>query len=226
LEILARWRLADTVGPRIPFATQDRVLTATARVTADPRFLELTNGFYLTKVAQVDVRLAAWCTPEGTGELTGLIAELADPCSIIEMDTNPEAGLCHPSYGRPEQEPIFRAYLRQVSEMAVELLAADAAQTKNLAIKSKYLDDPRGLLAPHFRETSPRYRALDPASEQLFWRLFRTRETDTPWSHFFYNLTLGIDWAPEQMTESEATRLLIPEGRPPGQRATANNLRR
>ena len=94
-----------------------------------------------------------------------------------------------------------------------ELLAADPVATKNLAIRSKYLDDPRGLLAPHFKSASPRYRALDAASEQLFWRLFRTRETDTPWSHFFYNLTLGIDWAPEQMSEAEATRLLIPENR-------------
>jgi hypothetical protein len=207
-EVLATWQLSLDAPTRSAFKTQDELVRLLAPLLASPDFQELVRDYYLTKAAKFDVRLHAWCGAADGTTLMGLVLEGAEGCKVVEMEMAGEVAVCHPAFGRPEQEPFFRAYLRQVAEMGVELLCADPVAVKRAAIASKYAPDPDKVLAPVLTDLSPRYRSFDTRSRQLFWAFFKTRETDTPWSYFFYNLVLGLDWSPEQMAEAEALALL------------------
>ena len=208
-ELLARWQLAADGPEKTPFKTQDELVRRLAPLINSPPFQDLASDFYLTKLAKYDVRLHAWCGAADGAALTGVVLEGVAPCAVVEMEMTDEAAICHPAFGRAEQEPVFRAYLRKVTEMGAEMLTANADAAKRWAIKSKYAAGPEQVLAPALSKLSPKYRCLDERSRQLFWKLFRTRETDTPWSYFFHNLILGLDWSPEQMTEAEAEALLL-----------------
>lgn len=208
-ELLAKWGLAAGEAPRVPFQTQDELLRRLSALFASPEFLALARDYFVTKQGKYEVRLHAWCGPPDGVALTGLIMEKVAPCEIIEMEMTRNGSVCHPAFGRAEQEPVLRAYLRQVTEIGTELVVADAPGAKRIAIQSKYAADPQRLLAPWLARQSARYRSFDERSRQLFWLLFKTRETDTPWSYFFYNLILGLDWSPEQMSEAEAATLLL-----------------
>lgn len=208
-ELFARWQLAEGEAAKVPFKTQDDLLRRLSGLISSPQFLELARDFYVTKRGKYDVRLHAWCRSEDSGGLIGLVMEKTAPCEVVEMEIGGDTAVCHPAFGKTEHEPIFRAYLRQVTEIGSELLLADPAYAKRLAIQSKYVADPMRVLGPGLTKMSERYRAFDERSRQAFWLLFKMKETDTPWSHFFYNLILGLDWSPEQMTEAEAAALLL-----------------
>jgi hypothetical protein len=216
-ELFAKWQFAAGESGKTPFKTQDELLRRLARLAASGDFLDLARDYYITKRAKYDVQLHAWCGGADGVTLTGLVMDEMAPCEVVEMEMTADAAVCHPAFGRPEHEPLFRAYLRQVTEIASEALEADAMAAKRCAIKSKYAPEPRAVLAPVLAAHSQRYRSFDERSRQLFWKLFETRETDTPWSYFFYNLVLGLDWSPEQMTEAEAAALLLGEAKGPAE---------
>jgi hypothetical protein len=208
-ELFARWQLAASEAPKVPFQTQDELLRRLGRLFADAGFLGLVHDYFVTKRGKFEVRLHAWCELGSGTDLMGLILERVAPCEVVEMEMTRNGAICHPSFGRADQEPLLRAYLRQVTEIGTEMLALEPAAAKRAAIQSKYAPEPQRLLAPVLARLSPRYRSFDERSRQLFWLLFKTRETDTPWSYFFYNLILGLDWSPEQMSEAEAATLLL-----------------
>jgi len=208
-EVLARWQLAAGPDRKVAFETQDGLMRSVSGLLASAEFLELARDFYVTKRGKYDLCLHAWCSPEHGATLTGLVLEAMSPCELVEMEMARRTEVCHPAFGQPEQEPIFRAFLRQVTEIGSEMLAADPNAAKRSAIQSKYTADPERLLAPVLGQLSPKYRSFDERSRRLFWMLFKTRATETPWSYFFYNLILGLDWSPEQMSEAEAAALLL-----------------
>ncbi len=215
-ELFARWQLAATGAEKTPFQTQDLLLRRVGALMGSAEFQGLARDFYATKLAKYDLRLHAWCAGGDGITLTGVVLEAMAPCEVVEMELSEEAAICHPTFGRPDQEMIFRAFLRKVTEFGAEMVAADAAAAKRSAIASKYAPEPERVLAPTVERLSPRYRSLDEASRRVFWTLFKTRETDTPWSYFFYNLVLGLDWSAEQMSEAEAAELLLAPTPAPG----------
>jgi hypothetical protein len=208
-ELFARWQLAASEAGKTAFKTQDELLRRLVPLTTSAEFLGLASDYFVTKRAKYEVRLHAWCGAADGAALTGLVLGGVSPCEVVEMEVSKEATICHPAFGRADQELIFRAYLRQVTEIGTQLLTAAPGAAKRCAIQSKYAPDPERLLSPTLGRLSPRYRSFDERSRELFWKLFKTKETDTPWSYFFYNLILGLDWSPEQMTEAEATALLL-----------------
>ncbi|MFH0809245.1 MAG: hypothetical protein V2A77_02055 [Pseudomonadota bacterium] len=210
-QLFTTWQLTAPESGKVRFQTQDQVLQRMASLVSGTGFQGLVTDYFITKCAKHDVKLHAWCSAANRNALLDTVLDNTASCQIVEMEMNNETDVCYPAFGQIHQETVFRVYLRQVSEITLEMLAADRESAKRHAIQSKYVADPDRVLSPLLSRLSPKYRSLDEPSRRLFWKLFKTRETDTPWSYFFYNLVLGLDWSAEQMTESEAATLLLTE---------------
>jgi hypothetical protein len=191
----------------------------------DEEFRKFVHGFYLNIAGKFDsVRISYFVDAVDIERSTVLFQEFFAKNGLLEIDehSSPHRNIIAGGYGGIEYEQRFRNFLRDYTQIGLELLQENLLHSRRLFTVYRFQVRQgsmrfEGFFEPTFNKYSPTYVSFSSEKKsEFFGDLEISKPPHTGWAHMMVNMIVGCDfpYSPHNppLTIAEINRWLTQAG--------------